>query len=279
MMVFPLFSEYTDVYHSLDRHITKTSQGLHLNITNESECSHLHRTLRDLSTMERALGRLVEHFIGEVNFANRFSDGEAIIERLCHVALFGTQMKLYCIHASMSSDFIEVHAQSLAALQAYSHWLSQFYTESHRQQHHQDKFTTLVSTLIDALIPLLQKDVPHRIVLPACHLLSSLTTTVKPSFLIALDKVQKLYHSVSIGGLMDLPVEIQTLVFRSLSNALVLPWPMLSDNEQVTFSSFFCCCYVIDAILGFFLALFESLKIQIGPITTAFSPPPPSSPT
>jgi hypothetical protein len=31
--------------------------------------------------MERALGRLVDHFIGEVNFANRFSDGEAIVER------------------------------------------------------------------------------------------------------------------------------------------------------------------------------------------------------
>ena len=55
--------------------------GAHLNISGENECRRLHCTLRDLSTMERALGRLAEHFIGEVNFANRFSDGEAIVER------------------------------------------------------------------------------------------------------------------------------------------------------------------------------------------------------
>ena len=33
--------------------------------------------------------------------------------------------------------------------------------------------------------------------------------------------------------------QIQTLVYRSLSNALVLPWPMMADNEQVSFFSHF----------------------------------------
>ncbi|XP_048575902.1 exportin-6 isoform X2 [Nematostella vectensis] len=235
--LFPLFSKYIDVYLGLGQFITKTAEGtFHMDLGGEMECRQLHCSLRDLSTIERALGRLVEHFIGEVNFGNRFSDGEAIVDRFCHVALFGTQMKLYSIKSTMPSllqpDLIEVHAQALAALQAYCHWLSQFYLESQRQQQHHDKFATLVSTIINALIPLLSKEVPHRVSLPACHLLNSLTSTVRPSFFIALDKVQSLYRDISNGSLGGVPLEIQVLVFRSLSNALVLPWPYVSGNEQ-----------------------------------------------
>lgn len=51
--------------------------------------------------MERALGRLSEHFIGEVNFANRFNDGEAIVDRLGQISLFGTQSQLYCVHTAI----------------------------------------------------------------------------------------------------------------------------------------------------------------------------------
>ena len=51
------------------------------------------------------------------------------------------------------------HAQGLAALQAYCHWMAQYYLETHRQQHHQEKFVALVSKAVDALVPLLNKDV------------------------------------------------------------------------------------------------------------------------
>lgn len=52
--------------------------------------------------------------------------------------------------------------------------------------------------------------VSHRVVLPACHLLNSLTSTVRPSFLTSLDKIQALYHTVSTGGLAGLPLEVRT---------------------------------------------------------------------
>ena len=62
--------------------------------------------------MERALGRLSEHFIGEVNFANRFNDGEAIVERLGQISLFGTQSQMYTVHTAvpnvLQQDFTEV---------------------------------------------------------------------------------------------------------------------------------------------------------------------------
>lgn len=51
------------------------------------------------------------------------------------------------------------HAQGLAALQAYCHWMAQYYLETHRQQQHQEKFVKLISNAVDALIPLLNKEV------------------------------------------------------------------------------------------------------------------------
>lgn len=235
-LLFPLFSEYCDVYIGLGKYVSKSAHGLHLSISAESECRHLHCTLRDLTTMERALGRLSEHFIGEVNFANRFSDGEAIVDRLGQISLFGTQSQLYTVHTGIPNalqlDLTEVQAQGLAALQAYCHWMAQYYLETHRQQQHQEKFLGLVSKAVDALVPLLHKDVPQRISLPASHLLNSIASTVRPSFMTALDKIHKLFHDVSHGALSELPLEVQTLVIRSLSNALVLPWPSKADNEQ-----------------------------------------------
>ncbi|XP_015764483.1 PREDICTED: exportin-6-like [Acropora digitifera] len=235
-LLFPLFSEYCDVYTGLGKYLTKSGQGLQLGISAEIECRQLHCTLRDLTTMERALGRLSEHFIGEVNFANRFSDGEAIVDRLGQISLFGTQSQLYEVETALPSvllpDLIEVHAQGLAALQAYCHWMAQYYLETHRQQQHQEKFVALISQAVDALVPLLNKDVPPRISLPASHLLNSIASTVRPSFMTALEKIQNLFHDVNSGALSELPLEVQTLVIRSLSNALVLPWPSKADNEQ-----------------------------------------------
>lgn len=45
------------------------------------------------------------------------------------------------------------HAQALAALQAYSHWLAQFYTEVHNQN--QSQFINLITSAIDASSPLI----------------------------------------------------------------------------------------------------------------------------
>ena len=45
------------------------------------------------------------------------------------------------------------HAQALAALQAYSHWLAQFYSEVQRQN--QTRFMSLITSAVDASSPLL----------------------------------------------------------------------------------------------------------------------------
>ena len=59
--------------------------------------------------------------------------------------------------------------------------------------------------------------VPQRISLPASHLLNSLASTVRPSFMTALDKIQKLFHDVSSGALSEMPLEVHfTVLFLSV---------------------------------------------------------------
>lgn len=45
------------------------------------------------------------------------------------------------------------HAQALAALQAYCHWLAHFYSEVHSQN--QSQFISLITSAVDASSPLI----------------------------------------------------------------------------------------------------------------------------
>lgn len=61
------------------------------------------------------------------------------------------------------------HAQSLAALQAYAHWLAQFYSEVHRQN--PEQFISLVSTALEAITPLISSKVLPSLGAGGCTLL------------------------------------------------------------------------------------------------------------
>ena len=74
------FQENIDVYMGLEPYVTTTPNGIQLNITSENQCRRLHCTLRDLSSLLQALGRLAEHFIGD-NFMGHFADAHMLMER------------------------------------------------------------------------------------------------------------------------------------------------------------------------------------------------------
>lgn len=124
------------------------------------------------------------------------------------------------------------HAHGLSTLQAYCHWLAQFYVEMVRHQQHQEKFGNLLVQMVDAVTSILNQVAPDKLHLAASRLLVSLCSTVRPQYLLALDSVQSLLSSASTGVLAALPHQTQLLVFRGLSSALVLPWPEVSDSEQ-----------------------------------------------
>ncbi|OWK49693.1 Exportin-6 [Lonchura striata] len=248
--LFPVLQDNLEVYLGLQQFVVTSGTGHRLNITAENDCRRLHCSLRDLSSLLQAVGRLAEYFTGDV-FAARFNDALTVVpeqictfplhchvcvctSRLVKVTLYGSQIKLYNIETAVPSvlkpDLIDVHAQSLAALQAYSHWLAQFYSEVHRQN--PEQFISLVSTALEAITPLISCKVQEKLLLSACHLLVSLATTVRPVFLISIPAVQKVFNSITDTSAQRLPDKAQVLVCRALSNVLLLPWPNLPESEQ-----------------------------------------------
>ncbi|KAK3089908.1 hypothetical protein FSP39_007563 [Pinctada imbricata] len=234
-LLYEPFNEQLEVYLGLEQFILNNAQGRQLTITAENECRKLHCSLRDLSSLIQALGRLAEHFIGE-KFLERFADGTMLIERLVHTVVYGSKSRLFDVMSTIQnvlpSDFVEVHAQSIASVKAYSHWLSQYNAESQREVQEKAKFKTLITTLLNSLVPLLSKETPERIVHSIAHLLLSISTTVRPVFLLDITSVQTMFNNASQGVYGELSTEVQLLVYRSLSNSLILPWPNLSDPDQ-----------------------------------------------
>uniref|UniRef100_A0A8C1AGN5 Exportin 6 n=1 Tax=Cyprinus carpio carpio TaxID=630221 RepID=A0A8C1AGN5_CYPCA len=234
-VLFPVLQEDLDIYLGLQQFIVRSgTTGRRLNITAEADCRKLHCALRDLSSLLQAVGRLAEFFTGDV-FSARFNDALAIVQRLVEVSCYGSQISLYDVEMAVPSvlkpDLIDVHAQSLAALQAYSHWLAQFCSEVQRQQD-QTQFVDLIRSSMAATTPLINAKVPEKLLLSACHLLVSMATTVRPVFLVSLPAAQNIFNLITENHNHRLPQEAHVLVCRALSNMLLLPWPSLPEAEQ-----------------------------------------------
>ncbi|XP_051573033.1 exportin-6-like isoform X2 [Myxocyprinus asiaticus] len=233
-VLFPVLQEDLDIYLGLQQYIVRSGTSRRLNITAEADCRRLHCALRDLSSLLQAVGRLAEFFTGDV-FTSRFNDALSIVQRLVEVSCYGSQISLYDVEMAVPSvlkpDLIDVHAQSLAALQAYSHWLAQFCGEVQRQQD-QTQFVDLIRSSMAATTPLINAKVPEKLLLSACHLLVSMATTVRPVFLMSLQVVQNIFNLITENHNHRLPQEAHVLVCRALSNMLLLPWLSLPEAEQ-----------------------------------------------
>uniref|UniRef100_A0AAR2KIS4 Importin N-terminal domain-containing protein n=1 Tax=Pygocentrus nattereri TaxID=42514 RepID=A0AAR2KIS4_PYGNA len=218
-ILFPVLQEDLDIYLGLQQFIVTTRTNRRLNITAEADCRKLHCALRDLSSLLQAVGRLAEFFTGDV-FTARFNDALAIVQRLVEVTCYGSQI----IHK-------QNQLMSLAALQAYSHWLAQFCSEVQRQQD-QTQFVDLITSSMAATTPLINAKVPEKLLVSACHLLVSMATTVRPVFLVSLPAIQNVFNLITENHNHRLPQEAHVLVCRALSNMLLLPWPSLPEAEQ-----------------------------------------------
>lgn len=234
-ILYEPFQEMMEIYFGLERHIQSSHGKRSLNIRGENDCRRLHCSLRDLSSLLQGLGRLADHFIAD-KFSERFSDGQVLIERLIHMAVYGSRVKLFELTSDeqtvLQTDLIEVHAQALAAIKPFAHWLSQYYTESLRYPEQRQKFTDLITTLLDAITCLFDDQIPDKISHSAAHLLLSIVTTVRPNFLLQVPCMQKLYNSAGQGAFRKANIEVQVLLYRALSLYLLLPWNNIPDAEQ-----------------------------------------------
>ncbi|XP_052781970.1 exportin-6-like isoform X2 [Mya arenaria] len=234
-ILYEPFQEAMQIYFELEKHISSDGSKRRLNIRGENDCRRLHCSLRDLSSLLQGLGRLADHFIAE-KFNERFSDGQVFIERLVHMLVYGSRIQLFELTSTeqsvLQTDLIEVHAQTLAAIKPYSHWLAQFYSESASYPEQRQKFTELISTLLDAISCLFEEETPDKISHSATHLLSSLVTTVRPNFLLQVPSFLKLYHEAGQGHYRGCNQEVQFLLYRSLSMYLALPWNCVGEGNQ-----------------------------------------------
>ncbi|PIO34203.1 hypothetical protein AB205_0085260 [Aquarana catesbeiana] len=300
--LFAALQENLNVYLGLQQCIVNTGPGQRLNVTAENDCRRLHCSLRDLSSLLQAVGRLAEYFIGDV-FEARFNDALTVVERLVKVTLYGSQIKLYNMETAVPSvlkpDLVDVHAQSLAALQAYSHWLARFYGEVQRQN--QEQFMSIISTAMEALPPLISSKVQEKLLLSACHLLVSVATTVRPVFLLNIPAVQKVFSRVTDNAAQRLPEETvhtsvlcpdlthvclvlllakrvicQTLgVLRDIvenissegTKSRQICYQSMQEAAQLSLTLFPAYIHqsdVTEEMLSFFLALFQGLRVQMG---------------
>ena len=74
-------------------------------------------------------------------------------------------MVLYYFHIVPTSPLVFRHAQALAAIKPYAHWLAQFYSESTQFPEQRQKFTDLVTTLLDAVVGLFDEQVSTQLVI------------------------------------------------------------------------------------------------------------------
>ncbi|XP_040355641.2 exportin-6 [Ixodes scapularis] len=228
--VLGLFQKDLAVYLELEQFVGPEG----LRVTAENECRRLHCCLRDLSSLLQAVGRLASRLTPE-NFTELLVPTRDTVTRLCHTASYGNRLKFYALKTAapnvLKSDFIEVQAQSLAALQAFCHWLHQLHSDCLQRTQNAEQFRVLVEAYIEVALPNIVGQSPEKVTHSAAHLLLSLTT-VRPSFLLALPAMQQLFGAVCERKLRPLPPESELLVLRSLHNSLCLPWPGVADTGQ-----------------------------------------------
>ena len=128
--------------------------------------------------------------------------------------MFGSFYKTWALSISekaIQEDLIEVHSQAISAVRAYAYWLSKYntLTQQQQQQQQQQQFRTLVVSVIDIIMELFNDKVPTRISLAAAGLLVSITSTVKPSFFLALEQSQQFFAAADNSQLLSCPLDVQ----------------------------------------------------------------------
>ena len=129
--------------------------------------------------------------------------------------------------------FFFSHAQSLAALKAWCHWLSQLHKLSLEDKSYEGECKELISRIMVAVSPVLKDQGNGRnkslLVHSAAHFLVTLTGSVRPPSIWKLKEFTELYSSLPHLVLSD--SEDHRLMVRALSNVLLLPWPGIADQR------------------------------------------------
>lgn len=251
-IVSQFHNENLQSFFGLELYIRKDENNKQINLNlSETDLCRLHCSLRDLSTALKLVGRLADHFITE-NFNRWFSSTKLFIEKLVQALILCNKSQFHK-QETLAKDFIDVCAQIMATIKAYCHWLQQYCTQQQSNNSNSDS-VVIISAIIENCIEIIcdnninvitNKSHINTVLHSAIHSLYSITTTVRPVFILNMECVQILFSRVCAYVKCDntsngfqsniipnISPEDERLLCRSISNMLLLPWLTVSDSEQ-----------------------------------------------
>lgn len=250
-MIIPLLEQYSQIYLSLSQVIVERGKDRILSISVGTQCENLHAVLKDLTTVLQALGRLAEHF-SEDHFVERLHEAQQLMNQFCVIARYSTETQLFNIETPMPDtlehDFIELHAQVFGTIQAYQHWLSEFHLATLRGLQNQDVLSYFISSAIESAVPVISRTVPEKISLSACRLFLSISSTIKPHYILQYPHVQELLLKATNGELLQLPLRVSVMLYQALVSMLILPWSSVNDDSQSWDARYSELCKVVNGI-------------------------------
>jgi len=152
--------------------------------------------LRDHCSLLQLCGRLCSLFLG-AEFLPRLSRGLNMVKQLLLLAVTGARLRLWTLGGigSLAASFEEAQAATLAALQAWCHWLAALHSEALQDSSHTWVCSDLTSRIVVATVAGLREG-EGRLSHAASHFLVTLTGTVRPPSIWKVKEFTDLYTSL-----------------------------------------------------------------------------------
>jgi len=225
-----VWKETCIVYLDLEKLIVPDSPTNRLNLGSKEDELKLGMVLKDFGTLLRLIGRMSVLFLGEY-FLERIQTGLDYVKQLLTLAAAGSRNKIYncrCDNPGLKTDFLEVHAQTLASLKAWCHWLAALHSEALSDSSYTWVSSDITSKIVSAVVIVVKEGDNDTLVHAATHFLVTLTGTVRPPSIWKLKEFTDLYSSISH---IRLRPEAHRLLVRSLCNVLLLHWPGILEQK------------------------------------------------
>ena len=152
--------------------------------------------LRDHCSLLQLCGRLCSLFLGS-QFLPRLTRGLNTVKQLLLLAATGARLRFWTIGGigTLSGSFEEAQAATLAALQAWCHWLAALHSEALQDSSHTWVCSDLTNRIVVATVAGLREG-EGRLSHAASHFLVTLTGTVRPPSIWKVKEFTDLYTSL-----------------------------------------------------------------------------------
>jgi len=224
--------ETSQTYLSLDKALCEKDGNIVFKCQNNEEVNNLIAVLKDTSSMLQLIGRLSAMFLGQ-HFLPRLKAGLEYVKQLLVLSAFGAKNKLWTVNLNLSnhsvkSSFVDCHAQTMAALKAWCHWLAALHSESLQDSTYTWICSDLTSSIVKEVVIVIKDTSNPELTHSASHFLVTLTGTVRPPSIWKLKDFTDLYSTIHY---LKMNNEAHRLLVRSLCNVLLLQWPGIQEQK------------------------------------------------